>query len=70
MYEGLILNEFDNINDCQGNLDICNVPQNEMSFVGGTSRIWECVLILGILAVSGRTLAAAAFWNAWRNVGK
>ena len=68
MYEGLILNEFDQINNC---LDgICDVPSKEMSFDGGPNYAWTCVMILGILAVVSRFLAATAFWNAWRGVGK
>lgn len=69
MYEGMILNEFDNINNCKGDLDICHVPE-EMHFDGGIGRIWGCLLILGILAVSTRIIAAGAFWNYWRKVGK
>jgi len=68
MYEGLILNEFDQINNC---LDgICDVPSKEMSFDGGPNYAWTCVMILGILAVVSRLLAATAFWNFWRGVGK
>lgn len=70
MYEGLILNEFDNIDGCKGDLDICNVPEKDMSFYGGNPRIWDCIIILGTLATIARCLAAAAFWNAWRGVGK
>jgi len=68
MYEGLILNEFDQINNCQDG--ICDVPEKEMSFDGGPSYAWTCVMILGILAVVSRILAASAFWNAWRGIGK
>lgn len=66
MYEGLILNEFDNINDCQGDLDICNIPANEMSFDGGVQRIKNCLLFLAILAVTGRLITAGIYVISWR----
>lgn len=68
MYEGMILNEFNEINGCQDG--ICDIPSRDMSYEGGPSYAWNCVMILGILALGSRILAATAFWNSWHNVGK
>jgi ABC-type multidrug transport system ATPase subunit len=56
MYEGLILNEFNDINDCKNG--ICEVPSRDMSF---TSTVGRSLLILFLIAGVSRTIAAVVF---------
>ena len=56
-YEGLIVNEFDRLNQCLNN--ICNVPKDEMSF----TRLprWSLLIMVGIV-VFARMIGQCAFY--------
>ena len=60
MYQGLILNEFEDINGCKR--DICNTP-NEMGF---KSTLWNCLFVLLAMFVVIRAVGALAFWFSFR----
>lgn len=65
VYEGLIVNEFDNINGCKD--DICKVPKDQMGFEDSVSY---CILVLSGITVVSRFFAAVMFHFGFRKYSK
>lgn len=61
MYEGLVVNEFDNLNGCKKG--ICDIPYKEMDFQLGTK---ECLYILIGIAIVTRFIAWVVFIYKYR----